>query len=163
MRSGRARGPRSAPLGFAPIPLPSELDNLEQAGGLPWVLAAFLGLLGLGGLLHTLVTVVRRRRREVVIARALGLSTAGARATTRWSAMTMVAIGIVVGIPLGMVVGRLAWAATARQLGALVEQALPWWAAIVVAACAVAMTLALTELPARRAAAARLAETLRAE
>ncbi len=152
-----------APLRFAPIPLPSELDNLEQAGGLPWVLAAFLALLGLGGLLHALVTVVRRRRRDVVIARALGLSTAGARATTRWSAMTMVAIGIVVGIPLGVAVGRLAWAATARQLGALVEQAPPWWAAVVVAAGAVAVTLALTELLARRAAAARLSETLRAE
>jgi hypothetical protein len=149
--------------GFISIPLPSEVDNLEQAGALPWVLATFLGVLGIAGILHALVTVARRRRRDIVIARALGLSSRGARAAIRWSAATMGTIGLVVGIPLGIVVGRLVWAATARGLGAVVEQALPWWAPVLAIAGALAITLALAELPARRTARARPAETLRTE
>lgn len=51
----------------------------------------------------------------------------------------------------------------ACQLGVVIEQALPWWAPVVVAASAVAVTLALAELPARRAATTHPAESLRTE
>lgn len=117
----------------------------------------------MAGLLHAVVGVARRRRRDVVIARALGMSSGGARATMRWSAVTMVVIGLVLGVPLGIVAGQFVWAATARRLGTVVEQALPWWSPLVAVAGTLLVTLALAELPARRAARVRPAEALRTE
>ena len=64
-----------AAAGFVPVPLPSEIGNLDEAGPVPWMLAAFLAALAVAGLLHAYVTVLRVRRRDVVIGRALGLTT----------------------------------------------------------------------------------------
>jgi hypothetical protein len=135
---------------FSPITLPSEIDNLEEAGALPWWLAAFLGALGVAGLLHAVVTVLRARRRDVAIGRALGLTVGGSRSAARWATATMAGVGVAVGVPLGIVVGRLVWARTADRLGVILEHGLPWWAPIVTAAGAVAITLVLAEIPARR-------------
>ncbi len=125
------------------------------------MLSAFLGALAVAGLLHGLVTVLRGRRRDVAIGRALGLTSAGARSAARWAAVTMVVGGVLVGVPLGIVVGRLVWASTADRLGVILEHGLPWWAPVVLAVGAVAVTLALAELPARRTA--HVPPTLRAE
>ena len=73
----------------------------------------------------------------------------------------MVVAGVAIGVPLGIVVGRLVWAATADRLGVVLEHGLPWWAPVVTAVGAIAVTLALAELPARRSAA--VPPTLRAE
>ena len=134
--------------GFFPIGLPSEIDNLDEAGALPWWLAAFLGTLGIAGLLHAVVTVLRARRRDVAIGRALGLTIGGSRSAARWATATMAVAGVAVGVPLGIVVGRLVWARTADRLGVIVEHGLPWWAPVVTAIGAVVITLVLAELPA---------------
>ncbi len=147
--------------GFAPVPLPSEIDNLQDAGPLPWLLAAFLAVLAVAGLLHAVVSVLRGRRHDIAIGRALGLTTAEARSAARWAAATMVVAGVAVGVPLGIVVGRLVWAATADRLGVLLAHGLPWWAPVVTAVGAIAVALALAELPARRSA--TVPPTLRAE
>jgi hypothetical protein len=147
--------------GFVPVEVPSEIDNLEEAGSLPWLLAAFLAALGTAGLLHALMTVLRARRQDLVIGRALGLTISGSRSAARWAAATIVLAGVAVGVPLGIAVGRLVWAATADRLGVILEHGLPWWAPAVTALGAVAVTLAIAELPARRTSSAP--PTLRAE
>ena len=137
--------------GFASVPLPSEIENLNEAGPLPWLLAGFLGALAVAGLLHALVSVLarpasRHRHRP------------GARPDDRRGAF---------GGPLGGGHdGRrrrrrrraardrrrpLVWAATAVRLGVLLEHALPWWAPVVTALGVLAVTLALAELPSRAA------------
>ena len=141
--------------------MPSEIDNLDEAGALPWWLAAFLGTLGIAGLLHAVVTVLRARRRDVAIGRALGLTIGGSRSAARWATATMAVAGVAVGVPLGIVVGRLVWARTADRLGVIVEHGLPWWAPVVTAIGAVVITLVLAELPARRTS--HVPPTLRAE
>jgi hypothetical protein len=125
------------------------------------MLAVFLATLAVAGLLHAFVTVLRVRRRDVVIGRALGLTGGDARSAARWTASTMTAAGVLIGVPAGMLVGRLVWARTAARLGVVVEHGLPWWAPVLTALGAFVTTLALAEVPARRAASGPL--TLRAE
>jgi hypothetical protein len=147
--------------GFVPVPLPSEIDNLAEAGPLPWMLGGFLLALAVAGLVHALLSVLRAGRQDVVIGRALGLTAAGARAATRWTASTLAAVGIVIGVPIGVVAGRLVWAATAERLGVVLAHDLPWWAPPATALGTLVLTLALAELPARRAVRGPL--TLRSE
>jgi hypothetical protein len=73
----------------------------------------------------------------------------------------MTAAGVLIGVPAGMLVGRLVWARTADRLGVVVEHGLPWWAPVLTALGAFVTTLALAEVPARRAARGPL--TLRTE
>ena len=146
---------------FFPIALPSEIANLDEAGALPWWLAAFLGALG------DRRPAARRGDRAARPA-SRRRDRAGARADDRRVAVDGAVgggddgrAGVAVGVPLGIVVGRLAWAATADRLGVIVEHGLPWWAPVVTAIGAVAVTLVLAELPARRTP--HVPPTLRAE
>ncbi len=151
-RRSRPADAELAAAGFAPVPLPSEIDNLDEAGPLPWLLAAFLAALAVAGLLHAARDRAARpppRRRD----------RAGARADDRRGA-----IGGAVGggrrwRSAGVADRRAArdrrragscGPRTADRLGVVLEHGLPWWAPVVTALGAIAVTLALAELPARR-------------
>ena len=57
----------------------------------------------------TLVTSVRRRRRDLAIMRTLGLSARQLATVVAWQSTVAVLIGTVVGVPLGIVLGRQLW------------------------------------------------------
>jgi ABC-type lipoprotein release transport system permease subunit len=149
--------------GFGVIDPPSVVGNVGQAGSVPLVLSAFLGCLGLAGLIHALVVTLRRRRRDVVIGRALGLDTRGARSSLRWDAGILTVAGLAVGLPLGVLAGQVAWGLVADRLGVVVDDALPQWAPIVVGVAVLAVAAVAAELPARAAGRLRPAAVLRAE
>jgi hypothetical protein len=50
----------------------AEVRNLQRVGNLPGLLALLVGVLGLGTMTHTLVTSVRRRRRDLAVLKTLG-------------------------------------------------------------------------------------------
>jgi ABC-type lipoprotein release transport system permease subunit len=129
----------------------------------PKFLAAFLALLGLGGLVHALVVTLRRSRRDVAIGRALGFTPRDARSTMRWDASTLAVAGIAVGVPAGIMAGTLAWSIVASSLGVVIRHALPWWAGAVVAGTVLVVALVFSALPGRLAGRLRPAEILRAE
>jgi ABC-type lipoprotein release transport system permease subunit len=149
--------------GFGVIDPPSVVGNVGQAGSVPLVLAIFLGCLGLAGLIHALVVTLRRRRRDVVIGRSLGLSSRGARSSFRWDAGILTVAGLAVGLPLGVVTGQVAWGLVADRLGVIVEHALPWWAPLIVGVAVLGVAAIATEPPARAAGRLRPAAVLRAE
>ena len=106
---------------------PREVQALSDVSGLPALLGALLALLAAATLAHTLISSVRRRRR-----RAGGAPHDGIRAPpglavgvladrdagrrSRWS----------IGIPLGALLGRLAWNVFAEDLGAIAEPQVAW-------------------------------------
>ena len=94
---------------FTNWPEPAGVRNLRTVRDLPALLAALLALLGAGGVGHALVSSVRRRQRDLAVLRALGLSRRGAWAVLAWQATTVALVGLVVGIPLGILGGHLIW------------------------------------------------------
>ncbi|HYV81744.1 MAG TPA: FtsX-like permease family protein, partial [Streptosporangiaceae bacterium] len=139
-----------------------EIRNLQGVSGLPVALALLLTLLAIGTVAHTLVTSVRRRRRELAILKTIGFVARQVRATVAWQATAIAGASLAVGLPLGVVAGRSAWSLFATQvaiepvpvISPLVLLAIP---AIIVVANAVAA------LPARAAARSQPATALRTE
>lgn len=95
---------------------PPDVDNLAQLGALPALLAAFLALVGLAVLAHLLISTTRRRRRDLDTLRALGFVPRQARAVVMTVALVTMGVGLVIGVPLGIAVGRLGWQFTARSV-----------------------------------------------
>jgi ABC-type lipoprotein release transport system permease subunit len=95
---------------------PPDVDNLAQLGTLPELLTLVLALLVLAVLFHFLVTTVRRRRREFDTLRAIGLRPRQTRGVVVSSGLFVMVFGLVIGVPLGVVVGRFAWRVTAHAV-----------------------------------------------
>ncbi len=145
-RDGRAEGDRLA-RAFAPIPSrfqarPQDLIELAHGGGLLVALVVLLAALALAVLLHALVTSVRARQRDFGVLRALGFSRHQLRSVVMWQAITLVAGSLVIGLPLGSLLGRRAWLAFAHQLG-VASDAMFLPGSFVVGVCAGALGLAL--------------------
>ena len=109
---------------FAPR-LPSGVNNLKLVEGLPRALAALLGVLAVVAVLHALVTSAHRRRQEFAVLRTLGFVRRQLSGVVAWQASTLVTLGLLVGLPLGLVVGRLAWRVEAGNLGVLDDPEVP--------------------------------------
>jgi ABC-type antimicrobial peptide transport system permease subunit len=150
-------------LDVAPSDVPVELTNLRNVRTLPVVLATFLALLAIAAMWHVLMTSARVRKREFAVLRAIGLTRRGTRSVLSSQATAIAAAGLIVGIPFGIVLGRITWSVVAGRVP--LENVAPWpligIALLVPAAVVIANVVAL--LPSRRAARLQPAQVLRAE
>ena len=96
---------------------PSDLTDLERVGGVPLLVASLLGIVALATLTGTLATAVHRRRSDLAVLRVVGFVRSQVTATAVWQSTTLVLLAGVVGIPVGIAAGRLAWDAFAERLG----------------------------------------------
>jgi predicted lysophospholipase L1 biosynthesis ABC-type transport system permease subunit len=96
---------------------PGGVGNLMGVRSLPRAIAAFMVALGLASLTHALATTVGRRRHDLATLRSIGLTPRQTRACIVWQAVTIGAVGLVLGVPLGLIVGRGAWWAAADPIG----------------------------------------------
>jgi hypothetical protein len=120
----------------APRPHP-DIRNLQRVTGLLGLLTALLALLALGTMTHTLVASIRRRRRDLVVLKSLGLVRRQVLATVAWEATTFAVLALGVGLPLGIAAGRWAWQLTSTQLGVDLDPAVPFLPIAAVAAGAI--------------------------
>ena len=141
----------------------SDLANLNHIASLPNALAALLALVAAGTLVHTLVSSVRRRRRDLAILRALGFVRRQVTLTVAWQATTIVLIALAVGVPIGAVAGRLAWHLFVDQLGFVPVTVVPVVAVLVSIPAVIVLANAIATIPARAAAHAEPALALRTE
>ena len=157
-----ARLKQQFPGAVLPAVPPPEIRNLQGVSGLPVALALLLTLLAIGTVAHTLVTSVRRRRRELAILKTIGFVTRQVRATVAWQATAIAGASLAVGLPLGIAAGRSAWSLFATQVAiepvpVISPQVLLAIPAIIVLANAVAA------IPARAAARTQPSTALRTE
>lgn len=96
---------------------PDDLVNFGQAVNFPLILGAVLMLFGLATLLHVLVVSVARRRRELGLLKAIGLVRHQIVAAVCWQATTVAVVGLVIGLPVGIIGGRAVWHAFAVNIG----------------------------------------------
>jgi ABC-type lipoprotein release transport system permease subunit len=140
-----------------------ELDQLAELERLPVVLAVVVAGVGVAALAHVLFASVRARRPDLAVLRALGMTTRGNRSVLHWHGYVDVALGVLVGLPVGLFLGALAWRFQAERLGIAPDIGLPlsWLAGAVVGASVVARLC--TAIPGVQATRLRPAESLRAE
>jgi ABC-type lipoprotein release transport system permease subunit len=142
---------------------PNSFVNLARVDAFPSVIAAFLVLVAAVAGGHALVTSVRRRARDLALLKTLGFVGSQVRATVAWQGTTLAAVGLVLGMPAGLVIGRSAWAIVARRLGIDDHIPIPWLAITVTVPAAVVVANFIALLPGRRAARIRPADVLRSE
>lgn len=147
---------------IAPV-RPPEVNRLLQVDDLPGVLAAFLGLLALLGIGHAVVTNATRRRRELALVQTLGLRTRQISETISAHAFTLAGLGVLIGVPIGVVAGRATWAGIAHGVGVAADATIPWRALGVMVLAVIVAVLLVTSIPARRAGRAHPAVALRSE
>jgi hypothetical protein len=148
---------------FEVTPPPSILRAVKDVAVLPLALSAFLAVLAIGAVGHALSIAVRRRRHELAVLRALGLTRRQSRLVIITQASLLAAIGIAFGIPLGIALGRILWHAAANTTPLAYNT--PWalLALLLIAPVALLAANLLAAWPARRAARLRTAHILRTE
>jgi hypothetical protein len=104
---------------------PTSLINFGEAVNFPLIFGGMLAVFGEATLAHLLVVSVSRRRREVGLLKVLGFVNRQVALAVVWQATTLALIGIVIGVPLGLVAGRWVWDAFANNLGAVPVSVVP--------------------------------------
>lgn len=146
----------------APRP-PVDVGNWGRVSGFPYLLAALIAAAAAAVLAHALVTSIRRRRRDFAILKTLGFERHDLRATVAWQATTVAAIGLLIGLPLGVGIGRFAWNLLAMELGVAPEAVAPIWPGLLIIPGTLLLANLVALLPGRIAAGTRPALVLRAE
>lgn len=144
-------------------PLPTDIVNFGRVDNMPSVIAGLMGLLAVAALAHALFTAVRRRRVDLAIMKTLGFSRRQLGATVAWQASVLALLAVVVGVPLGVAVGRWAWKVFADGLGVVYEPVVPVLLLLAVVPLALVLANAVAAIPGALAARTRAATVLRSE
>jgi ABC-type lipoprotein release transport system permease subunit len=129
----------------------------------PLVLAGLLALAAIGTLVHTLVTSIRRRRRDLAVLKTLGFVRRQVSATVAWQASTLVSISLLIGLPVGVVVGRWAWTLFANAIGVLPVPVVDLPPLLIAIPATLLLANLIAFVPGRFAAATQPATALRSE
>lgn len=143
--------------------LPTAVASLKDLRALPFALAIFFALLGVATVAHALVTTVRRRRHDLAVLRAIGFTQRDARLAIAWQATLIALVGLVVGIPLGIVTGRLIWRQLAESFPVAYVPPLSLIALLLIVPLAIVVANLIAAGPAHAATRIRPARVLRTE
>jgi predicted lysophospholipase L1 biosynthesis ABC-type transport system permease subunit len=143
--------------------LPTAVADLQRIQDLPVALGAFFGLLACATVAHALVTTVRRRRQDLAVLRAIGFTRRQTRGAIAWQSTLLAVAGVVVGVPLGIAIGRVTWRWLADDFPIVYVPPLALVAVAAVVAVAIVLANALAAGPAHVATRIRPAEALRVE
>jgi hypothetical protein len=102
-----------------PTAVASSVRNAAQLGRLPLALATGLAAAAVLSLGLTVLGSVRRRRQELALLKALGMTRGQLWRIVTWQTGLILGLAVAAGIPLGIAAGRWAWAAFAGSLGAV--------------------------------------------
>jgi len=142
---------------------PTDIVNFGRVEGTPYVLGAVLAAVSIATLAYILVSAVRRRRRDLAVLKTLGFVRGQVRATVACQATVVVAVSLLVGVPLGIAVGRWLWSRFADDLGIVSVPVVPTVAVVLTAVVALVVANLIAAAPAALAARTRPAVVLRSE
>jgi hypothetical protein len=142
---------------------PSRLAELREVQQLPLLLAGFLALLAVAAVGHAVASAERRRRHDIAVLRALGVTRPQSRAIVLIQAGVLAAVGLVFGVPLGFALGRTLWRSVADITPVEHIPPVAVWALVLIAPVAFVAAGLLAAWPSQRAASVRVAQVLRTE
>ena len=142
---------------------PPEIDRVRHVAWFLPTLAILMCALALIAVAHALITGARRRRHELAVLKALGFARGQVRATLAWEATALAIVGLLLGIPFGVVVGRIAWSWVAHDFGVAATIAVPAAALVLLVPATLLLVNLVAYFPARAAARTRTSVALAAE
>jgi putative ABC transport system permease protein len=147
----------------APAFRPAEIVNYRSLGGTPVFLGTGLAAGAIAALTLTLVASVRRRRRDLAVLKTLGFTKAQLAATIAWQSSIVALIGTVVGVPLGIALGRWLWDIFALEIHAVPYPTVPVVLITVITLGTIVLANLVATVPGRYAARTSTALLLRSE
>jgi ABC-type antimicrobial peptide transport system permease subunit len=145
------------------VQYPAEIENYRSIGAIPDVLALALAVGAVVSLELSLVASVNYRRRDLALLRTLGFKRRQLLATVAWQASFAGAVGVIVGVPIGIIAGRWLWTLFARSVYVVPEPTVPAFSIAIVALCTMVLANVVAALPGRSAARTSTAQVLRGE
>jgi FtsX-like permease family len=142
---------------------PVDIANFNRIDSMPFAIGGLLGTIAVAVLAHTLLTSIRRRRRDLAILKTLGFERGQISRVVAWQATTIALLALAIGIPLGIAGGRWAWTIFADELGIVPEPVFPLVPIVLVVPAAVVVANLIAALPAALAARTPAAIALRTE
>jgi hypothetical protein len=142
---------------------PAEILNYRTLGTTPAVLGVALAAGAVIALGLTLVSSVRRRRTDLALLKSLGFTKAQLASAIAWQASVAVVIGCIIGIPLGVALGRFLWDLFVRQINAVPDPTIPTISIVLIGLGAVVLANLVAAVPGRLAARTPTAQLLRTE
>ncbi len=146
-----------------PVVRPAEILNYGSLGATPTLLGAALAAGAVAALGITLMTSVRRRRRDLAILKTLGFTRRQLAAAVGVQAGVAAVIGCAVGIPVGIALGRVLWDLFANEISAVPYPAVPTGSIVWIGLIATALAVLVATIPGRLAARTRTSQLLRVE
>jgi ABC-type lipoprotein release transport system permease subunit len=115
-----------------PVQRPAEIANAGTLRATP----EFLALAVAGGAVVALglilIASVRRRRHDLALLKTLGFTQRQLASVLAWQASVAAVIGFIVGMPLGVFVGRDLWIQFARSIHVVPNPVVPvWWVLLI--------------------------------
>jgi hypothetical protein len=163
LREGFTAASDVPPLEYDGPVRPAEIINVRSMRAAPLLVGGLLASSAAVGLTVAVVVSVRARRRDLAVLRALGFTGRQVRTSIRVQALATMAAALLVGVPLGVAAGRVAWRAFAFRLGVVADASTPVWWIVVTVAGSLAVALAAATIPARLAAQINPARALSTE
>ncbi len=148
---------------IVPIQHPAQIVNYRSMGSTPAVMAGGLAVGAFAALGLTLVASVRRRRRDLALFKTFGFTRRQLASTVAWQASVTAVIGIVLGIPVGIIAGRALWDLFAREFYAIADPTVPVLGVVFLGLGALVLANVAALLPGHHAATTPTGLVLRAE
>jgi ABC-type antimicrobial peptide transport system permease subunit len=149
--------------GSVGVQRPAEILNYRTLGTTPTLLGVALAAGAVIALGLTLVSSVRRRRTDLALLKSLGFTRRQLASAIAWQASVAVGIGCVIGIPLGLALGRFLWDLFVRQINAVPDPTIPTVSVVLIGVGAVILANLVAAVPGRIAANTPTAQLLRSE
>jgi hypothetical protein len=142
---------------------PAEIVAYQSTGATPAVLALGLVVGVVAALGLALASSVRRRRRELALLKTFGFTRRQLASAVAWQSSMSALVGIIFGVPLGIVLGRWLWILFAREIYAVPEPTVPLLQLVYIALGALVLANLVAAVPGRIAARTSTAIVLHAE
>jgi MacB-like periplasmic core domain/FtsX-like permease family len=146
-----------------PVQRPAEILNYGTLGSTPLLLGIALAAGAAVALCITLITSVRRRRRDLAILKTLGFTRGQLVLAIAVQASVAAVIGCAIGIPVGVALGRVLWDLFAGEISAVPYPTVPALSVVAIGVAAIALAVVAASIPGRLAARTHTSQLLRAE
>lgn len=149
---------------------PGTMDELgdstkeaQRSENVPLALASLFTLAALATLVHVLVTSVRRRRKDLAILRTLGFKRRQVASAVAWQSVVLAVVALLIGVPAGILIGRLGWSMFATNLGVVSVPVVAWLPVVAAIPITILAAVLISIGPALAARRTKPAMVLRAE